>query len=201
MKSLFLRIFLSFWLAIALFVVLTMLAVLVFRPQRTPTWESLRNAALTDSINAYEQGGEPKVREYLENLEATQHVRAHVFDETGKEIAGRHAPLWLQNLALGKPLPPADALVLPPPKVLTESRASSDGHHRYIITLGLPPGPRVFFGPHGFPVTGLIILVISSGLVCYFLSWFLTKPIVRLRAATRQLAAGDLSARSGAPAS
>jgi two-component system, OmpR family, sensor histidine kinase CpxA len=201
MKSLFLRIFLSFWLAIALFVVLTMLAVLVFRPQRTPTWESLRNAALTDSINAYEQGGEAKVREYLENLEATQHVRAHVFDENGKEIAGRHAPLWLQNLALGKPLPPADALVLPPPKVLTESRASSDGRHRYIITLGLPPGPRVFFGPHGFPVTGLIILVISSGLVCYFLSWFLTKPIVRLRAATRQLAAGDLSARSGAPAS
>jgi two-component system sensor histidine kinase CpxA len=38
-------------------------------------------------------------------------------------------------------------------------------------------------------------------LVCYFLSWYLTKPIVRLRTATRQLAAGDLTARTGAPAS
>jgi two-component system, OmpR family, sensor histidine kinase CpxA len=38
-------------------------------------------------------------------------------------------------------------------------------------------------------------------LVCYFLSWFLTKPIVRLRMATRQLAAGDLAARIGAPPS
>jgi two-component system sensor histidine kinase CpxA len=37
--------------------------------------------------------------------------------------------------------------------------------------------------------------------VCYFLAWYLTEPIVRLRAATRQLAAGDLTARSGAPAS
>jgi two-component system sensor histidine kinase CpxA len=36
--------------------------------------------------------------------------------------------------------------------------------------------------------------------MCYLLSWYLTKPIVRLRAATRQLAAGDLTARSGAPA-
>jgi two-component system sensor histidine kinase CpxA len=33
------------------------------------------------------------------------------------------------------------------------------------------------------------------------LAWYLTKPIIRLRAATRQLAAGDLTARSGAPAS
>jgi two-component system sensor histidine kinase CpxA len=51
------------------------------------------------------------------------------------------------------------------------------------------------------PIPGLIILIITSGLVCYFLSWYLTKPIVRLRTATRQLAAGDLTARSGAPVS
>jgi len=67
--------------------------------------------------------------------------------------------------------------------------------------MGLPPGPRVFIGPRGMPLPALVILVISSGIVCYFLAWYLTKPIVRLRAAARQLAAGDLSARSGAPAS
>src|SRR5258708_17581672 len=80
-------------------------------------------------------------------------------------------------------------------------RSGPDGKHRYTVVLGLPPGPRVFFGPRGLPVPGLIIAIISSGLVCYFLAWYLTKPIVRLRAATRQLAAGDLTARSGAPAS
>jgi two-component system sensor histidine kinase CpxA len=201
MKSLFLRIFLSFWLAIALFVVLTILSVIVLRPQRTATWEALRSTALTEAIAAYEQGGEPRVRDYLENLEATHRVHAHVFNEEGREISGRHASPWMRDLALGRPLPPREGVVIPPPRVLTESRASSDGRRRYSIALGLPPGPRVFFGPRGFPVRGLIILVISSGLVCYLLSWYLTKPIVRLRAATRQLAAGDLSARSGAPAS
>jgi signal transduction histidine kinase len=201
MKSLFLRIFLSFWGAIALFVVLTILAVVAFRPQRNPTWTSLATTSLADAVGVYEQGGPHRLREYLENLELTQRVRVHVFDEQGNEISGRAAPVWLEHMALGKPLPPRDGLLIPAPRVMIESRASSDGHHRYTIALVLPQGPRVFFGPHGFPITGLLFLVLSSGLVCYFLSWYLTKPIVRLRAATRQLSAGDLTARAGAPAS
>ena len=201
MKSLFLRIFLSFWLAIALFVVLTILAVLVLRPQRNPTWTSLATTSLADAVGVYEQGGPHRLREYLENLELTQHVHAHVFDEQGNEISGRGAPVWLEHMALGKPLPPRDGILLPAPRVMIESRASADGHHRYTLALVLPSGPRVFFGPHGFPLTGLLFLVLCSGLVCYFLSWYLTKPIVRLRAATRQLSAGDLTARTGAPAS
>ena len=71
--------------------------------------------------------------------------------------------------------------------------------HRYTLVMGLPPGPRVFFGPRGMPVPGLIIAVLSSGFVCYFLAWYMTKPVARLRAATQQLAAGDLTARAGNP--
>jgi HAMP domain-containing protein len=67
--------------------------------------------------------------------------------------------------------------------------------------MGLPPGPRVFIGPRGLPLPALVILVLSSGIACYFLAWYLTKPIVRLRAATQKLAAGDLTARTGAPVS
>jgi two-component system sensor histidine kinase CpxA len=45
----------------------------------------------------------------------------------------------------------------------------------------------------------LLILVISSGLVCYLLAWSLTSPVTRLRKAAQSLAAGDLTARAGAP--
>src|SRR6202042_2106573 len=48
MKSLFLKIFLSFWVAQALFLVLALLVMLVFRPQRNATWEALRSTALTE---------------------------------------------------------------------------------------------------------------------------------------------------------
>lgn len=200
MKSLFVRIFLSFWMAQALFFVLAILVTLAFRP-RTSTWEALRTTVLNDAVSAYEDGGDQNLRDYLENLDQSQHVRAYLFDERGTEVSQRGAPEWAMRVAAGGPRAPHDGFLFPAPQVLRDSRASSDGKHRYTVVLGLPPGPRVFIGPRGVPFTGLLIGILSSGLVCYLLAWFLTKPIVRLRTAARQIAAGDLTARTGAPAS
>ncbi len=198
MKSLFLKIFLSFWVAQALFIVLAILVTLAFRP-RSATWEALRNTTLNEAVNAYEEGGDRQLRQYLENLDATQHVRAYLFNEQGEEISHRGAPDWAVRVASGGPRAPRDGIVFPPPPVQRDSRASSDGKHRYTLVMGLPPGPRVFFGPRGIPVPGLIIAIFSSGLICYFLAWYMTKPVARLRAATQRLAAGDLTARAGDP--
>ena len=200
MKSLFVRIFLSFWVAQALFFVLAILVTLAFRP-RSSTWEALRTTVLNEAVTAYEEGNEQQLRQYLDNLEATQHVRAYLFDERGIEVSQRGAPDWAMRVASGGPRTPHDGFLFPAPPVQRDSKASSDAKHRYTVVLGLPPGPRVFIGPRGVPFTGLIIGVVTSGLICYLLSWYLTKPIVRLRTATRQLAAGDLKARTGAPSS
>ena len=185
-------------MAQALFVVLAILVTIAFRP-RSSTWEALRTTVLNDAVTSYEEGGVPQLRQYLESLDATQHVRAYLFDEHGIEVSQRGAPDWAMRIAAGGPRAPQNGFLFPAPPVVRDSRASSDGKHRFTVVLGLPPGPRVFIGPRGVPITGLIIGVITSGLVCYLLSWFLTKPIVRLRTATRLLAAGDLTARTGAP--
>ena len=50
------------------------------------------------------------------------------------------------------------------------------------------------------PGMGIAIAVLTSGLMCYLLSWSLTSPVTRLRQAAQSLAAGDLSTRTGAPA-
>src|SRR5579864_3992577 len=197
MKSLFLRIFFSFWFAQALFFLLAILVTLAFRP-RSATWEALRTTVLNDAVSAYEEGGNQQLRQYLAELEKTQNVRAYLFDERGVELSQRGAPDWAMRVASGGPRSPHDGFLFPAPPVQRDSKASSDGKHRYTVVMGLPPGPRVFIGPRGVPFTGLFIGVLSSGLVCYLLSWYLTKPIVRLRMATRQLAAGDLGARTGA---
>ncbi|MFZ0817796.1 MAG: ATP-binding protein [Candidatus Sulfotelmatobacter sp.] len=199
MKSLFLKIFLSFWMAFALFLVLAILVTLAFRP-RTSSWEALLATAMNDSVNDYEQKGAAGLGEYFDNLEHTQHVRVFLFNENMEEVLHRGAPEWALRVAKGGPRIPHEGFIFPaPPPVLRDSRASSDGLHRYTLVLSPPPGPRLFLGPRGLPFPGLLIAVISSGLVCYILSWFLTMPVVRLRAATRKLAAGDLTARAGAP--
>lgn len=186
-------------MAQALFVVLAILVTVALRP-RGSSWEALRTTALNDAVAAYEEGGATKAAEYLDGLQANQHVRAYLFDDQGEEVSHRGAPDWAVRMLRNGSPSPRDGFVIPAPKVLKESRASSDGLHKFTLVMGLPPGPRVFLGPRGMPIPGLIIGVITSGLVCYLLAWYLTKPIVRLRAAARQLAAGDLTARSGSPA-
>src|SRR3984957_13495547 len=123
MKSLFLKIFLSFWVAQALFLVLAILVTLAFRP-RSATWEALRTATMNDAVNAYKEGGERQLRQYFENLESTQHVRAFLFDETGEEVSRRAPPDWAVRVASGGPRSPRDGVVFPPPPVQRDSRAS-----------------------------------------------------------------------------
>jgi two-component system, OmpR family, sensor histidine kinase CpxA len=201
MRSLFLKIFLSFWLALALSVVLAILVTLAMRPQRdSATWEALRAKALTEAVQAYEQGGEPVVREYLEDLEQSHHVRAFLFDEQGNELSQRPAPPWAERIARGRAMrrSPGFWAKWMPERFMRQSTTGDSGR-QFTLVIELPPGPRIFFGPHGVPGLGLLIAIVSSGVVSYFLARYLTAPVVRLRTATQQLAAGDLTARAEAP--
>jgi len=72
----------------------------------------------------------------------------------------------------------------------------SDGHS-YIYASELLAGPRAALGLNPGIVllrAGLALLV--SGLVCYFLTRYLTMPILRLRSAAQQITAGQLSVRA-----
>lgn len=207
MKSLFLKIFLSFWAAQALFLVLAILATIALRPTRHGI-ESQGPQTLAEVVNAYQSGGERGAHDYLEELWHTQRVRAFVFDPSGHELSGRSVPPWIEDLRQGDASqggPPRggphhrgwmDNLL--PDRIMRQA-LTLDGK-RYTLVLELPPGPRVFFGPHDIPGLGIAIAIITSGLMCYLLAWSMTSPVTRLRRAAQSLAAGDLSARTGAPA-
>jgi two-component system, OmpR family, sensor histidine kinase CpxA len=212
MKSLFLKIFLSFWAAQALFVVFAILVTIWLNPGRHGI-ESEAPQVLAEAVNAYESGGERGAHEYLEEVWHTQHVRAFVFGPSGKELAGRPVPPWIEDVRQGNTSPGGETRAgserigpsrrrgwmdgLLPDRILRQA-LTLDGM-RYTMVLELPPGPRVFFGPHDIPGLGIAIAVITSGLMCYLLAWSMTTPVTRLRKAAQSLAAGDLSARTGAP--
>jgi len=197
MRSLFLKIFLSFWVAQALFLALAIVATNAMRPARDQAAEAMRTRALTEVVNAYLVDGQDSAGRYLENFQQSQHVRAYLFDQSGKEISGHFAPPWVEEMArkgVATHRSWIDSLL---PDHMFRQTQVVDGQ-RYTLVVDHPP-TRVFFGPHGIPGLGIAIFVLSSGLVCYLLAWSMTSPITRLRQATRRLAEGDLSARSGAP--
>ena len=197
MKSLFLRIFLSFWATLALFLVLAILVTIVMRPARRGV-ENTGPQILAEVVNAYQNGGERGAFDYVEQLQRTQHVRVFVFDPAGRELSGRMPPPWVEDIRRG---------VAPRRRTWIQSllpdrfsrQALTLDRKRYTLVLELPPGRGALFGPHDIPGLALFILVISSGFVCYLLAWSLTSPVARLRKAAQSLAAGDLTARTGAP--
>ena len=199
MRSLFLKIFLSYWLAQALFVVLAILVTLAMRPpQDSPRAEYLRQAIGAQLMQTYERGGSPALRKSLGDLRGSFHEhQVYLFDDKGQELSGTATPEWAKQLALGTAK--QGGFHLQSEKRVAQAITGSGGRH-YILVLENPgPPPHFFWGPGRAPGLGIAIAILTSGLVCFLLARSLTAPIIRLRAATQKLANGELSARAGAP--
>lgn len=198
MRSLFVRIFVSYWIAQALFMLVAIVVIMTMRPQRdTSVWGAIYAKTLTEAAQAYDHGGQPEVQQYLEGLEESQQIQAFLYDSKGEEVSRRAPREWAQYILHdGESRAEGFWGHIMPKRFVRQTATTADGH-RYTLLVALPRGPRVFFGPHGIPGLGFLLAVLCSGLVSYILARSLTAPVVRLRAATRQLAAGDLSARAG----
>ena len=196
MRSLFLKIFLSYWVAQALFVILAILITMAVRERGdTATWDAQQTNVLSKAIQTYEQGGPAEVRKYFDEVRDSLHVRAYLLDDKGKDVSDRELPHWAESLAKGVAPPRRDFWQSVTPSPFRHQATTASSGHRYTLVAFLPPsGP---FGPGGVPGLSILIGIVSSGLVCYLLARYLTSPVVRLRAATRRLAAGDLTARAG----
>jgi two-component system sensor histidine kinase CpxA len=202
MRSLFLKIFLSYWMAQALFLVLAILVTLATRPSREiSNLQAQEPKFLNEALQAYQSGGDDGARKYLRNVHDNQHVRLFIFDDQGRDLLGRNPTDWIERVKRGR-VHTADTFLgrFGPGQFLRQSITADNGR-RYLLIIELPPEDHPFFGPHGVPGLGILIAIISSGLVCYILARYLTSPIVQLRGATQKLASGDLTARAGMPAS
>lgn len=193
--KIFTKIFISFWIAQALFFVLVVLVTWVIRQQGEAGTEAAQSKILNDAVLTYEQGGKDALHQYFESVRESQHIRGVLLNDQGEDVNGRQTPEWIRR---GDHQPPGVSGdfwgAIPRFIVLRQSMTSASGHRYTLVTIQPPSGP---FGPHAMTWRGILIGIISSGLVCYLLAGYLTAPVVRLRAATQKLAAGDLSARAG----
>src|ERR1700693_3207756 len=151
MRSLFLKIFLSYWVAHALFLVLAILITVAMRERsESAVWDAQQTTVLTRAVQAYERGGEAEVPRYLDQ---------------GQNISGRDLPRWAESMGKGVTPPARDFWQRLMPSPFRRQVLVADSGHRYTLLAFLPPsGP---FGPGGVPGLSILIWIISSGLVCY----------------------------------
>jgi two-component system sensor histidine kinase CpxA len=196
MRSLFLKIFLWYWLAnILVFGALTVVFMWAELGPPRSGFSQLFNRAMAaygrEAVDRLESDGRPALQEYVDGLQRAGEVQLLLFDEQGCEVLGQTAPPEMKELAVrtareGPPPTPEHGRPLPPLAQVVGSSGS-----RYAV-VGL--GPR----PFRLPVEPLITLAVAAAVVSYLLARYVTAPVRRLRAVTLRLADGDLAARVGA---
>lgn len=195
MRSLYWRIFLAFWLALALILVGTVTVAVNVAQLRTERPWVLRGQLYAQAARAFEAGGPDALKGWLLSLRSTEPFsRTFVIMPSGQDMLGRPLPGTLKGVAGGHrgkaavPIAPVGgALVL----------VTADGSTYHVLVGPVRTTPRLF-GELELPGVATATLVIAlgvSGAICFLLARYLVAPIDRLRRATRQMAAGDLNVR------
>ncbi len=201
MNSLYWRIFRSFWLAIALILAGTVIVAVSASIQRRDEvpWVQ-RGELFAQADDAFQSGGPDALREWLESLASDPAFsRTYVVGPNGHDLLDRALPHFLQvplngrtkhgmkTVRSGAIAPVGGALVLVAP----------DGSTYHVI-VGPLHEHSPLFGELQLPgVAGAILAIalLVSTVICFFLTRHLVGPIDRLRQATREMSAGNLSVR------
>jgi two-component system, OmpR family, sensor kinase len=182
-SSLFARIWLSYWLAMAVAVVAALLVTLGLAVERIQTLDRLNPAVLALSAqDALARNGNAGLRAWqIERIHALPELHIYFVDPRGRELFDRPVT--------GQPLRGAPEG--------TKISGSGTFYRMYIRRTS-----RLVFDFWSLALQPLILVALAigaSGLGSAWLSHHLTRPIVQLRTGVREFAGGNLDARIGPP--
>jgi two-component system, OmpR family, sensor histidine kinase CpxA len=195
-RSLFLKIFLWFGTVVVTVIVGTFLVGELMRPEHNapPTrrpMDQILSEYAQEAARQYEHGGQLALIAYLDRVQSESNMRAFLFNRQLQELTGRRPPPSAQIVArrvfeTQRPQFTDDGS---PP--LFARSALTDSGAEYALVAESPRRSQFLF----HPIMHLLAIVLTGGLFCYWLARYLTSPVTKLRAATRELANGNLDAR------
>lgn len=170
MSGIALKIFLSFWLIFAV-----LIAAFAFLPDRGTG-----------------------VR-FADHLHQHGVVAAALLEREGKEACDRYVAVLADEARISISLLDADGRVLcgepPAPGAVTDVGVQVGGSMRTVAGTQLPGFTGLAMRPP-FPYGGVLLAILVSGLVCFWMARSLARPLLDVRDASHRLAAGELQARA-----
>ncbi len=213
MRTMFVKLFLWFWLAMTLSGATFFLLAFTMRIGPLDKEHRLRfmqeramQARQTLEIYGkaaallHERGDQAAIGQ-LTNAAAPGQLRAYLFTRDGRGI-GAQAPDPVRQAAINAVSTDASGPDRHNEIIVIPFTTPAGGNYIVAAEIGMPPPPD-HGPPPGIPGAPflrdfwfhLITSFVIGGLVCYILAWRLTAPIRQLRTATQRLAAGVLSSR------
>ena len=200
--SLFLKIFLWFWLAIAL--VVAVITFVNWSTQSEPLvrqWQIFIGEAVSSNsmtaaqIYAYE--GKSGLDEYLSRVASNERVNAVGFyDSNRRQIAGMPVSPEAESLFDRAAQSETVEFARVPEETFAAKKVNlkNGGFAVYIMQLKRPPQTSLLTEIKN-RILQILAVILTGGLVCYAMARYLSSPIGKLRTATQKLADGDLQTR------
>ncbi|MGC9194127.1 MAG: ATP-binding protein [Syntrophobacteraceae bacterium] len=225
-RSLFIKIFLWFWVAMALlsvasflsavatesppFFAIPWLARLIIRP---PTqghlriksgsyhrWFSVAGNSLRLSgqtaVQIYSYEGRAAFLHYVSELQKAVHIDYFVYNERNEPLCSGPVAEVVKDLALHHSQTGLDFKRTRNAIYLVQEIQGPGGENYTLINM--IPVSHFLIGNSRFRTLNLIIIFLTAGGVCYWLARYIAGPISKLGAAARNLADGDLKVRVAA---
>lgn len=199
----FIKIYLWFWLAMVMIVLLTAIdrATMDNDPFVEDMQRNFGRAFLVygqTAVNIMEQEGFLALDRFVAEQRRSSGIEMFLLDEEGNSLsAGATPPAIMELVTLTRERGQDQFALVDEEGFSVQRIVGGDGTPYYIAGI-LPPFPRgpMNRNPAGF-FARLGVLLLTSAIGCYWLALYLTAPIIKLGGAVRQFAGGNLSVRVG----
>lgn len=201
MRSLYWKIFVSFWLATVLIIfstawVTSQIAQKSSQPAREETFmDSYANAA----VATFESGQHAALLKWLDKIGLSRHMTLFLLSSNG-EIIGEEAPpdsVKTISKNLNNDDLPVQGIFKTGNLIVSHEILSTSGKLYRLVAVSEKPISYFVQIPWAGLTIRLTIAALVSGLICYFLSLYLTQPLRSLGMAAKSIATGKLNTRVG----
>jgi two-component system sensor histidine kinase CpxA len=196
----FLKMVLWFWASLVLVALALHAAVIATSVPTEVRVQRFSDTALAGygrrAVSILEGDGVPALAAYLRHLESQTRIHAVLIDESGRDATGR--PVTPGVIAAARR---ADELGFAEMQVdgglaLKAHRLAGLSGRRYDLVASTPIGlVRLLHDAPSAQLLRLLAVLITAGAVCYPLARYVARPLASLRAATQELAGGNLAVR------
>ncbi|CAM2875265.1 two-component system sensor histidine kinase CpxA [Legionella worsleiensis] len=201
MRSLYWKIFISFWLATVLIIfttawVTSQIAQKSSQPAREEMFmDSYANAA----VATFESGQQSALLKWLNQIGLSRHMSIFLLSNTG-DIIGTHAPpenVKQVSKNLIDDRLPSDGIFKSGKLIVSHEILSTSGKYYRLAAVSEKPISYFVQIPWAGLTIRLTLATVISGLICYLLSLYLTQPLRSLGMAAKSIATGKLNTRVG----
>jgi len=200
MRSLYWKIFLSFWLATILIIITTAWVTSeIAKKSSIPAREQLfMDSYANAAVATFESGHHAALKKWLAQTGQSKKMTLYLLCSTGEIISNQLPPDEIKEITKDLVKEELDDGMLKFGNlIISHEILSTSGRAYRLAAVSEKPLSHFVVIPWAGLTIRLTIAIFISGLICYLLSIYLTKPLRSLRMAAKSLGTGKLNTRVG----